>query len=267
MNGSKIRIYYFTGTGNSLYIAKSIADSFDDSELISIPTAYDANTKQVIECDTVGFVFPVHFSKPSIILQRFLDNIESIEANYVFAIANGGGLYGSTLKIVNQSLLSVGTHLNSGFLIQMPSNHPKIAQMQKKSNHKILEEADLRIMDISKKIHLKQRTDLKTRPVILGYLFSNLFFRSLHKRSENGDLDKDFWLKDTCDLCGICVKCCPVSNISITSNQVKWSHHCINCSSCYHLCPKEAIELGKDTMKRYHHPSITTDEFIEQYCE
>jgi ferredoxin/flavodoxin len=265
MNNSKIRVYYFTGTGNSLYIAKYIVDSFDDSELISIPTVYQTDTKQVIECDTVGFVFPVHFSKPNIILKRFLDNVERIEAKYVFAIANGGGLYGSTLKIFNQYLLNVGTHLNSGFLIQMPSNHPKIAQMQKKKNSDILKDADLHLKDISEKIHQKQRTDLKTRPLILGYLFSKLLFHSLHKKSENGDLDKDFWLKDTCDLCGICVKCCPVSNISIINNNVQWSHHCINCSSCYHLCPKEAIELGKDTMKRYHHPSITTDEILEQY--
>ena len=47
-------IFYFTGTGNSLYAAKQL-----DPELISIPQAIHRD-RLIFEADSIGIVCPVY---------------------------------------------------------------------------------------------------------------------------------------------------------------------------------------------------------------
>ena len=51
-------IYYFSGTGNSLYVAKTIHEGISDSELISVSKVI--NEKINITCDRMIIVFPVY---------------------------------------------------------------------------------------------------------------------------------------------------------------------------------------------------------------
>ncbi len=259
----KLKIYYFSGTGNSLHITKTIGKAFDDFEKISISKSMRFNETVNIEGDVIGFVFPVHFARPPIIVKRFIDHVDSIKANYIFVISNGGGLYGSILKTFNNYLSEKAVSLNTGFHMQMPSNHPKVAKLQRKSNEKILAEADIRLEEIIEIIKAQKTLPLKIHPPLIGSAISNHVFKRLYERSKKGDLDKEFWLNDSCNQCGVCITCCPVSNIELQDNHIIWNHHCVNCSACYHFCPRQAIELGNDAMERYHHPSITLNEFLE----
>ena len=54
---SGIEIYYFSGTGNSLYVAKELQKRIPETNLIPIVSLL---SKDIIKTDgeTVGFVFP-----------------------------------------------------------------------------------------------------------------------------------------------------------------------------------------------------------------
>ena len=58
------RIYYFTGTGNSMRAARVIANRLGHTEIVSMradPAEYPAT-----DCEIVGFVFPVyHWTMPA----------------------------------------------------------------------------------------------------------------------------------------------------------------------------------------------------------
>lgn len=54
-----MKIYYFTATGNSLYVAKKIKEGLGDCELISIPSALKEENFNV-EDKVIGFVYPIH---------------------------------------------------------------------------------------------------------------------------------------------------------------------------------------------------------------
>ena len=59
----KGRIYYFTGTGNSMRAARVIAQQLKDTEIISMRV----NPEEVpaTDCDVIGFIFPVyHWTMP-----------------------------------------------------------------------------------------------------------------------------------------------------------------------------------------------------------
>ena len=61
-------------------------------------------------------------------------------------------------------------------------------------------------------------------------------------------LDNALWVNDSCDKCGICVRVCPVENITLSKTESPgptWLHKCINCLACYHHCPQESIQFGK----------------------
>ena len=54
----KTTIYFYTGTGNSLWTARKLADPVDQSELVPLKR----NSDESLQCDSerIGLVFPVH---------------------------------------------------------------------------------------------------------------------------------------------------------------------------------------------------------------
>ena len=69
----KTKIFYFSGTGNSLSVARKIANGIGESEVIAIPNVI--NKIKNIESETVGFVFPVYgWGLPRIIVDFIKSN-------------------------------------------------------------------------------------------------------------------------------------------------------------------------------------------------
>ena len=67
MQNNKTTLYYFTGTGNSLYIAKCLKDKLNECELISIASLINQNSINATS-EKVGFIFPVYtWSLPKIV--------------------------------------------------------------------------------------------------------------------------------------------------------------------------------------------------------
>jgi flavodoxin len=51
-------LYYFSGTGNSLSIARKLAASIDGARIVPIGNAQDDPNMPC--ADTIGFIFPTH---------------------------------------------------------------------------------------------------------------------------------------------------------------------------------------------------------------
>ena len=262
MSEADIKIYYFTGTGNSLYVSREVAGHFYNPDLISIASLMTGDRKIIIEGNRIGFVFPVYFARPPVFIRRFIENCEFSDTQYIFAVATGGGLFGNALKIFNGYLRAKGKGLDAGFLIKMPGNHPAIADLQRRHHNVFFEKATARIHEITEMLKRKTSSGIETNFGIMGYLMSHFAFSQLYKKSVNNELDNEFHSDESCDACGICVKCCPVSNISLSNGKPVWHNKCVNCSACYHFCPKEAIQLGKYHMTRYHHPSVSVEDLF-----
>ncbi|MGZ7067312.1 MAG: hypothetical protein ACXVHT_03350, partial [Methanobacterium sp.] len=54
-------IYYFSGTGNSLHVAKELQKRIPKTKLIPIVSLLNKENIEIIS-DTVGFVFPIHLA-------------------------------------------------------------------------------------------------------------------------------------------------------------------------------------------------------------
>jgi ferredoxin len=249
----KTIIFYYTGTGNSLWTARLLAKEIGGAELY--PMSGIAKTSEII-ADAIGLVFPVHmWGVPNLVMQ-FLKKLGKNSNTYYFAFAVNAGQVSRTIIQLKKLMASRGLALSSGFDIVLPSNYipwggpgpaEKLEQLYSAAREKIKQAAPYIIGE-------------KNGPIEKGPLWQRIVFTALYKMTFNmiPKMDKDFWVDEKCNGCAICEKVCPVGNVAMRMDKPTWLHHCEQCLACIQWCPKEAIQFGKKTLKyeRYHHPEV-----------
>ena len=114
-------LFYYTGTGNSLWVARKIAERLGETELF--PMANFKNQVDDIRSDTIGLIFPVYiWGVPAPVL-RFVELLKTHGAEYIFAVAVNGGQVAGTLLQLKQVMAKYGQILSAGFQITTPSNY------------------------------------------------------------------------------------------------------------------------------------------------
>ena len=259
-NGQRTTIFYFTGTGNSLWLARTLGQKIDNTELISMVN-WD-NQKQVVNSDAIGLIFPVHIWGVPRRVINFLDKLKTISPKYIFAIANNGGQVSNTLVQLKKVMESKGLTLSSGWSIIMPSNYiPWGGPGSSYKQNERFQAAELKLTSIAEKVQGRVKS-----PVEKGPLWQRIVFTSLYKLTLPYvyKMDVKFWVDDRCNQCSVCVNICPAQNIDIQNEKLTWHNHCEQCLACIQWCPKESLQYGKKTpdYPRYHHPKIKLRDLI-----
>ena len=255
----KTTIYYFTGTGNSLYLTRKLAKQIENCQIKSMSNQPPNQPVGGPE-ENIGFVFPVYYWGMPRIVKEFIENLDIIKETYIFAVVNYKGLKFDTLGMVNDVLQQKDTELAYGYGIKMPGNAINYyGSPSSEKTQKIIENADIKIDEVAKAIVRKE-----VRPIRrLGTFISKWGNASLHKNIEK--FDKKFTVTENCNGCGTCSEVCPVGNIKIKNQKPVWQHHCERCMACIQWCPTEAIQYGKKTVKRrrYQNPDITSKDIVK----
>lgn len=90
-------IFYFTGTGNCLYVARQLAD--DNTELLSIPQLMKQKELN-FEADEIGLVYPIYGHMPPYMVRQFLKKAK-LKADYTFAILTFGARKCNAVEILD----------------------------------------------------------------------------------------------------------------------------------------------------------------------
>ncbi len=257
-------IYYFTGTGNSLKVARDLSKHLDDCELTSIAKVWQ-NENIVSTSKKVGIVFPLYYYGLPKIISDFLNKTNFDKTDYIFTVITMGGEWeGVSLKQLEKILRAKSKTLNAGFLVSMPNNFIFDMDVSPKDQEKeLLEKSRNQIANIAESIKknvLNMEIDIDQKR---GRSIEKLN-ATFHK--EVNESDKNFLVSEICNNCGICEKVCPVNNIILVEGKPQWQHKCQQCLACINFCPEEAIEYGKKTLGRgrYHHPDITVKDLLNQ---
>jgi len=253
-------IFYYTGSGNSLWAARLLAKELGDTELIAISGYYTGKIEPGLEA--AGLVFPVHmWGVPPPVL-KFTDELKSLQPKYVFALGVNAGAVANTLVQLKSVLQKKNLTLNSGFDIKMPSNYvPWGGPGTIEHQQQCFDCSRQRITKIAEVVKNRE-----TKPVEKGRLWQRIVFTAVyHLATPNlAKMDRSFKTDKKCNKCGICAKVCPAQNISLTDGKPVWNHKCEQCYACLEWCPQEAIQYGKNTVKypRYHQPEIELKDML-----
>jgi ferredoxin/flavodoxin len=257
-------LYYFSGTGNSLVVARDIAEKIS-GKLISIPSMMDKETITT-DADVIGIVTPAYYMRIPRIVERFIGKLTDLQSKYIFVIVTVGGVAGGILDRLSEAIGSRGGKLAAGFVVRMPANYihdagalPVFLQKMMFRNWK--KRADKIADHISnRKIGLQA----KFNPVM-----TNIFSKRIDKQYLGGglspDIDMNFWTDNKCNGCRICLRVCPTRNIIMANDKPAWQHHCEKCLTCIQWCPKQAIQFKNVTVKRkrYHHPDVKLSDVLK----
>lgn len=247
-------IYYFSGTGNSLKIARDISKNIKGSRIapMSSVKAPDNNA------DCIGVVFPAYFGGLPLYVREFLAKIRT--KNYVFAVANFGAISGASLAQANEILKKNRTKLNAGFLIQMPDSYIDMFEAPLKEDmRRLFSQEEKKTLLISGVVNNRENIPLEKNNPLFNF-FITPYYKSFSKRIKSSD--KSFWTMDKCNGCGVCSRICQYGNIEMKDKRPSWKHKCEQCYACIQFCPKEAIQRDKSTFgkRRYHNPYVKPED-------
>jgi len=230
-------IFFFTGTGNSLYAARKIADGVG-ANLISIPQAI--HEQKLYTDDCIGFVYPQYANGLPKMVRKFIED-NRFEADYFFAVNLWSFIHINAIGEI-ASLLPI----NYGVYLRTPMNFIFLLNSPKNPT-KLIEKADKRIDTIIKYITERKEKSVRAR-------------KGIGNATKHFGASK-FMLTPHCTKCGTCVKVCPAQNINL-NDTVVFGNKCETCYACVNLCPTHAIYSNNATLKRrqYCNPHISVNE-------
>ena len=265
-----VEICYFSGTGNSLAVARDIAGKLD-AKLMPVVSMMDQESVKV-KADTIGFVFPVYDFKPPSIVEDFVHKLEDIDSKYLFAVCTYGIAPGQSLEYLDKVIKSCGGQLSAGFAVAMPHSGIGSGAVTKAQQESMFEDWRNRLGEICEYINSREEGRIESSQLFFALFQSKvvsmvpLLLRFLKQVLLKGTESLAFTASKDCNGCGICEKICSSGNIEMVDDKPVWSDNCASCFACLNWCPKEAISLGDfdANMRNYHHPDVKISDMLRQ---
>lgn len=248
-------VLYFSGTGNSKYIAKCIADALGVG-LLNINERIKTEDTAPVQSDVDAIlVTPTYAWRIPRVVSGWISKTELSNAKRIWFVMDCGSEIGNAAKY-NQALATqkILKYMGTAQII-MPENYIAMFSAPDKAEARIIVE--------------KAKPDIQN---IIGCIQAGLEFpaprNNLYDRFMSGAVNPIFYKKfvkadaftvsDACVGCGKCVQLCPLNNIYLDNDKPVWGSHCTHCMACICYCPKEAIEYGKKSIDkpRYHFEAL-----------
>ncbi len=252
-------IFYFSGTGNSFHIAKSIQSHLQDYENETVTlfpiTAAALKARPNSSANRIGFIYPTYDLDAPKIVKRFVEAFSflGVTESHVFVYVNSGGMPGNAISSIKKILDAKGISLKSTFDVIYPDNsvlYPielgeKLSIADKK--HRIDAEK-IRTMD-SNAISPYSKFSFKYR--LMGTVFDLVTHHYFGF--------KDIRVNSTCIGCNTCEKVCPADNIVMIDERPSFKSNCEMCFACIHACPKQSLKYKRMPKRdgfQYRHPEV-----------
>jgi Pyruvate/2-oxoacid:ferredoxin oxidoreductase delta subunit/flavodoxin len=285
-------VYYFSGTGNSLAVAKDISEGVHGT-LVPIATAVK-NRKLATHAKNIGLVFPAYMAQlhgVPLIVERFIKELRNIDSKYIFAVCTCGGYedYNGlpTLKNLSRLVRSLGGRISAQYSIRLPMNtldYSHIPLPINQDRDKMFSKCDIKVKEICQTVNRLRKSRYRTSKTILNWVMTPLYlllrpvyYKELRKNAKEPKsslfkycelmplTDKSIFADDKCKGCATCAKVCPVGNIAMLEARPTWQHHCEICLACAEWCPNHAIHHSSRVEgKTYRHPRVKLNDMIEQ---
>ncbi|MDV4152237.1 EFR1 family ferrodoxin [Clostridium sp. AL.422] len=246
-------ILYFSGTGNTKFIANKIAEEFykNGCEIDTYSIEEKIDLKNV-SYDYLILGFPKYFEYiPKFFIEYLEDNLSDTSKEIKTMIFSTGRDRAKTyFNELEKKLLTKNYRVIVTKNFQMPDNYT-LSKGYKKLTRKDYKE----IFDSS----LVEIKDAVVNFLMDNYMKENVneikasIYKTINKMKTK-DLYKNsvkYSVNSDCDKCNLCVKICPTKNIDNIGGDIKFRDNCIMCCRCVNACPKNSIMYNEKEHYQY----------------
>ena len=238
-------VIYFTGTGNSRYLAQKTAGNLSD-EIVSANEMIKERRKGDFRSEKpYVFICPTYAWQIPEVFEKFINQSGFSGNSACYFILNCGSGIGNAQKGIEALCRRKGFRLMGVKAVKMPENYIALfSAPDEETAEKIIRIAGRELEGTIRKIQRNESLE-RNRITLAGRLESGpvhkIFCRFIIS-------DRKFRVKDSCTSCGKCVSLCPLNNIQLDDNgRPVWNGNCTHCMACICGCPSESIEYGKRT--------------------
>ena len=238
--GKRCIIYVFSGTGNTLFIAKQYAAMLSYETDICNIGGKDVKYPSPDDYDAAGIGYPVHaFNAPYIVREsaRMLRTQKHIPL-FIFHTGGEGLSFNDSSSFAIRGILR-----RNGFDILSEEHYVMPYNMIFRHSdamvkHMVTKAAGI-VKNHARKIEDEEKEKMKRMP--LRHLISLILriewiYAHLQGRFMKAD--------DRCTSCGLCAARCPVGNIEMVNGRPHFGTKCVLCVRCSFSCPHNAISIG-----------------------
>ncbi len=260
MNAQHVDIYCFTGTGNSLRVARAAADVFEQAGRNARVLPMELVDPKTISTDhAIGLVFPIYVLTAPPLVWDFVRQLPRADGTEIFVIDTLGSFSGAVLGPLKSFLARQGYNPLGAIEIRMPENMYSVLSREKVEP--LAERGLAKARIFAQKLHAGTATWQRISPLTAGFVrtvilpVSRWFFRHYSKRFRV-DATK-------CTGCALCQTICPTKSIAMTAQHIanhNLTSRCTLCMRCISFCPTRAITM--DTSSRGTYTAIDTQEFV-----
>ncbi len=247
-------IFYFTGTGNSLYAARALAR--EGEQVISMIDALREGKLHytLAEGEALGFVFPVYFYTVSDPVLEFVRRLTVENAAFVYAVIPCGANIGPAGGFLKSELKKRGLELRRVDALVVPDGALLFYDIDTPDNlAKQLDQATEKLQSIRAAIHRREPNRI-TGSAAAGKTGLAAYHLCMSTKKFHAD--------PGCIGCGKCASICPAGAIRMASGRPVWEKaKCYKCCGCINRCPVGAIQYGGKTAGRvrYVNPALKGD--------
>lgn len=248
-------VLYFSGTGNSRYVARRVAQRLGDS-LFSINDRVKAGDTSPVETGgRLVIVTPTYAWRIPRVVRDWLVKTPLVGAEQVWFVMTCGSETGNAARYNRALCVEKGLAYMGTAQVVMPENY--IAMF------------DAPQADEARQIVARAEPSIDRAAACIAENRALPTPRSnLYDRAMSGPVNpvfyavcvkaKAFTASDDCTGCGRCAQLCPMNNITLHDGRPRWGDHCTHCMACICYCPAQAIEYGKKSLgkPRYHFEAL-----------
>ncbi len=248
-------IYCFTGTGNSGYAAKRIAQK-TGMELVDV---YDciANGKpfETEQNETLVFVTPTHCWRIPRIVSDWMKKGALAGGHKAYFVMTCGSDIGNATEHCAGLCEELGMEYMGVGEVVMPENYVAMFPVPDTEESKQIVKAAIPVIDGFAQLISEGKALPEVRVGVVARLKSGIVNDGFYAICVK---DKKFVVDDKCIACGKCAAVCVTHNIELKDGKPVWGGNCIHCMRCICDCPTGAVEYGKISVgkPRYHCPEI-----------